>query len=149
MINEVYSTKLLALAGNIPRNGRLEDPDATATAQAKLCGSKLTVDIKLDSGGRVSDYAHEVKACALGQAAASAVAAQIVGASRDEIEQAHAQMTRMLKEGAGTPKGRFADLQYLEPVKDYPARHASTMLVLNALLEAYAKLDIEPLPRGD
>ncbi|MEO1748931.1 MAG: iron-sulfur cluster assembly scaffold protein, partial [Pseudomonadota bacterium] len=126
---------------NIPRNGRLEYPDASATAHSKLCGSQLTVDIKVDEAGQITDYAHEVKACALGQAAASAVASHIIGASRGEVERAHDQMAAMLKRGAEPPDGRFGELKYLEPVKDYPARQASTMLVLSALVDAFAQLD--------
>ncbi|MEL6202498.1 MAG: iron-sulfur cluster assembly scaffold protein [Pseudomonadota bacterium] len=141
MINEIYNSKLLALAGNIPRNGRLQRPDATGTARSKLCGSELTVDIKTDDTGQITDYAHEVKACALGQAAASVVASQIIGASRQEVERAYGQMAAMLKQGGKPPDGRFVDLKYLEPVKDYPARQASTMLVLSALVDAFAQLD--------
>ncbi|MEO0542581.1 MAG: iron-sulfur cluster assembly scaffold protein [Pseudomonadota bacterium] len=141
MINEVYNSKLLALAGNITRTGRLDGPDASAKAHSKLCGSELTVDIVIDDRGCVKDYAHMVKACALGQATASIVATNVIGASRSEIEQAHKQMKAMLKEGAAPPDGRFSDLKYLEPVKDYPARHASTMLALEALMDAYRQLD--------
>ncbi|MEN0000060.1 MAG: iron-sulfur cluster assembly scaffold protein [Pseudomonadota bacterium] len=140
MINEVYNSKLLALAGNIKPNSTLDSPDATAAAVSKLCGSRITVQININDAGAVTDYAHDVKACALGQAAASAVAAEIIGASRDEVEQAQAQMRAMLKDGQGTPTGRFAELKYLQPVRDYPARHASTMLVLDALVDAYAQI---------
>ena len=125
MIDDLYSAKVLRLAANLPRAGRLAAPDASVEKIAKLCGSRVVIDVVMD-GDRVADFAQEVKACALGQAAASVLGAQVVGATLDELETARAQLRAMLKTGGPAPDGRFADLALLEPVKDYPARHAST-----------------------
>ncbi|MDB5423656.1 MAG: NifU-like protein involved in Fe-S cluster formation [Phenylobacterium sp.] len=135
MIDDLYSAKLLKLAGNMPRAGRLAAPDASSEKIAKLCGSRVLVDVIVE-GDRVADFAQEVKACALGQAAASVLGSNVVGASLEELETARRQLRAMLKEGAAAPDGRFADLALLGPVKDYPARHASTMLAFEAVTEA-------------
>ncbi|MEM1377753.1 MAG: iron-sulfur cluster assembly scaffold protein [Pseudomonadota bacterium] len=137
MINDVYNRKLLSLAGNIAPNGRLPAPDASATAHSKLCGSHISIDIRVDrETSTITGYAHEVKACALGQAAAAVVAQQIVGAHFDDARKAREQLSAMLKSDGDVPQGRFEDLKYLQPVKDYPARHASTLLALDALNKA-------------
>jgi NifU-like protein involved in Fe-S cluster formation len=135
MIDDLYSAKLLKLAANMPHAGRLAAPGASVEKVAKLCGSRVIVDVIVD-GERVSDFAQEVKACALGQAAASVLGSQVVGASLDELETARRQLRAMLKDGGPAPDGRFAELAMLEPVKDYPARHASTMLAFEAVTEA-------------
>lgn len=134
MIDDVYNSRILELAGNIPRIGRLDSADASATAHSKLCGSTVTVDLKL-ADGVVSDFAHEVKACALGQASSSVMASHIVGATPDELRAVRETMRRMLKENGAPPSGRFEDLKYLEPVRDYKARHASTMLTFDAVVD--------------
>ncbi|WP_370673724.1 iron-sulfur cluster assembly scaffold protein [Pleomorphomonas sp. PLEO] len=133
MLDDVYNAHILELAGNIGRVGRLAGPDATATRHSKLCGSRITVDLRLE-GDVVADYAHEVKACALGQAAAAVMAKNVVGATSAELRQARDEMFAMLKEGAAPPAGRFAELRYLEPVRDFKARHTSTMLVFEAVV---------------
>jgi NifU-like protein involved in Fe-S cluster formation len=136
MLNEVYNSRILELAGNIPRIGRLTSPDATATAHSKLCGSTVTVDLKMD-GETVTDFAHDVKACALGQASSSIVARNIVGAKADELRHLREDVRRMLKENAAPPTyGRWADIAVLEPVRDYKARHASTLLTFDAVVSA-------------
>jgi NifU-like protein involved in Fe-S cluster formation len=135
MIDDLYSGKLLALAANMPRTGRLAAPDASVEKVAKLCGSRVLVDVVVD-GDRVADFAQEVKACALGQAAASVLGSHVVGASFAELELARNQFRAMLKDGAPAPDGRFSDLAMLAPVKDYPARHASTLLAFEAVTEA-------------
>lgn len=140
MLDDIYNKRILEFAGNIPRLGRLDDPDASATAHSRLCGSTVTIDLKMD-GDRVADFAHEVKACALGQASSSIMARHIVGASADELRAARAEMLRMLKEGGAPPAGRFADLAFLEPVRDYKARHASTMLTFDAVVDALDQVD--------
>jgi NifU-like protein involved in Fe-S cluster formation len=140
MLNEVYNAKILELAGNIPRIGRLEAPDATATAHSRLCGSTVTVDVKM-ADGRVSDFAHEVRACALGQASSSIMARTIVGATPDELREVREAMRRMLKENGPPPDGKWADLKFLEPVRDYKARHASTMLTFDAVVEAVGQVE--------
>ena len=135
MIDDVYNAKILGFAGNIERIGRLDAPDASAKAHSKLCGSTVVVDLKV-TGDEVTDYAHDVKACALGQASSAIVAANIIGATGDELRQTRTQMQNMLKEGGSPPEGRFADLKYLQPVKDHKARHASTLLVFDAVVDA-------------
>ena len=135
MIDELYSGKILALAANMPRAGRLAAPDASAEKVAKLCGSRIVVDVVMD-GDRVADFAQEVKACALGQAAAAVLGSQVIGARAGEIELALSAFRAMLKDGASAPTGRFSDLSMLEPVKDYPPRHASTLLAFEATAEA-------------
>ena len=140
MIDDVYNAHILELAGNIPRIGRLEAPDSSATAHSKLCGSTVTIDLKVE-GGHVSDFAHEVKACALGQASSSVMARNIVGATPDELRTVRNEMRAMLKENGAPPQGRFADLKYLEPVRDYKARHASTMLTFDAVVTALDEIE--------
>jgi NifU-like protein involved in Fe-S cluster formation len=135
MIDDLYSAKVLALAANLPRLGRLPSPDASVERVSKLCGSRVLVDVVVE-GDRVADYAQEVKACALGQAAASVVGANVVGASLPELEVTRERFRAMLKAGGPPPEGRFADLSMLAPVKDYPARHASTLLAIEAVTEA-------------
>nr|WP_210315165.1 iron-sulfur cluster assembly scaffold protein [Aurantimonas sp. DM33-3] len=139
VIDDVYNARILELAGNIPRIGRLEAPDASATAHSKLCGSTVTIDLKL-ADGVVADFAHEVKACALGQASSSVMASHVVGATPEELRATRETMRRMLKENGAPPEGRFADLKYLEPVREYKARHASTMLTFDAVVDALDKI---------
>jgi NifU-like protein involved in Fe-S cluster formation len=135
MIDELYSAKILGLVANMPRAGRLERADASAERVSKLCGSRITVDVAV-ADGRVADFAQSVQACALGQAAAAILGANVIGASLPEIEAARDALLAMLKSGGAPPEGRFADLVVLQPVKDYPARHASTMLAFEAAAAA-------------
>ena len=135
MIDELYSAKILKAAANMPRAGRLAAPDASAEKVSKLCGSRVLVDVRLEDG-RVADYAQEVKACALGQAAAAIMGEHAIGASVEEIESGRDALRAMLKSGGTPPEGRFADLAMLAPVKDYPPRHASTLLAFEATAEA-------------
>jgi len=140
MLDDIYNSRILELAGNIPRIGRLEHPDATARAHSRLCGSTVTVDLKMD-GDVVTDFAHEVKACALGQASSSIMARHIVGAHADELRAVRQQMLKMLKENGPPPTGRFEELKFLEPVRDYKARHASTMLTFDAVVDALDQIE--------
>ncbi|HEX3441724.1 MAG TPA: iron-sulfur cluster assembly scaffold protein [Pseudolabrys sp.] len=140
MINDVYNARILELAGNIPRLGRLPAPDASATAHSKLCGSTVTIDLTL-ADGAVSDFAHDVKACALGQASSSIMARHVVGAKPAELRELRETMRKMLKENGPTPAGRWADLAVLEPVRDYKARHASTMLTFDAVVSALDQIE--------
>jgi len=140
MIDDVYNRKILAFAGNIDRIGRLENPDATATAHSKLCGSTVTIDLKMDNG-IVIDFAHDVKACALGQASSSIMAQHVVGATSQELRVVRDQMLKMLKENGKPPDGKWADLALLEPVRDYKARHASTMLTFDAVVDAIGQIE--------
>jgi NifU-like protein involved in Fe-S cluster formation len=135
MLNDVYNRRILELAADIPRLGRLAAPDATATAHSKLCGSTVTVDLALRDGV-VADFAHEVRACALGQASSSVMGALIVGSTPDELRAVREAMRRMLKENGAPPEGRWAELKVLEPVRDYKARHASTLLTFDAVVDA-------------
>lgn len=147
MIDDLYSAKLLKLAANMPRAGRLPTPDARSEKIAKLCGSRVTVDVVVE-GDRVADFAQDVKACALGQASASVLGEHVLGASLAEIEMARDQFRAMLKQGADAPVGRFADLSMLAPVKDYPARHASTLLAFEAAAEAVRRAVERTSPAG-
>ena len=141
MIDDVYNAKILGFAGNIPRIGRLEAPYATAKAHSKICGSTVTVDLKMDEDV-VTDFSHVVKACALGQASSSIMAQHVVGATSDELRAVRNAMLKMLKENGAPPEGeRFADLKYLEPVRDYKARHASTMLTFDAVVDAIDQIE--------
>jgi NifU-like protein involved in Fe-S cluster formation len=135
MIDELYSARILSLAANMPRAGRLAAPDGSAEKVAKLCGSRVVVDVAME-GDRVVDFAQDVKACALGQAAASVLGARVVGATSSEIEMARDAFRAMLKAGGPPPEGRFSDLAMLEPVKDYAPRHASTLLAFEATVDA-------------
>jgi NifU-like protein involved in Fe-S cluster formation len=135
MIDDLYSARILKLVANIPHAGRLPAPDASAEKISKLCGSRILVDVKVKDG-RVADFAQEVKACALGQAAAAVLGTHVIGAHLDEIEMARDALRAMLKANGPAPGGRFSELAVLEAVKDYPARHASTMLAFEAAAEA-------------
>jgi NifU-like protein involved in Fe-S cluster formation len=146
MLNEVYNKRIIELAGSIPRIGRLPSADASATAHSKLCGSTVTVDLKMD-GDTVTDFAHEVKACALGQASSSIMARNVVGAKADELRAMRETVRKMLKENGAPPaSGKWADIAVLEPVRDYKARHASTMLTFDAVVDAIGQIEAG---RGD
>lgn len=135
MIDDLYSAKILKLAANLPRAGRLPAPGASAERVSKLCGSKAVVDVVVRDGVIV-DYAQDVKACALGQAVAGIVGEHIIGATVQEVEAARDALKAMLKQGGPAPTGRFADLALMAPVADYPPRHASTLVAIEAAAEA-------------
>ena len=139
MIDDLYSTRILTLAANLPHAGRLPVPDGTGERVAKLCGSKATVDVVLDADGCVADFAQDVKACALGQAAAGVVGEVVIGATTEELQSARDAMLAMLKSGGEGPEGRFEGLRALKQVADYPARHASTMVAIEATLDAVSQ----------
>lgn len=140
MLDDIYNTRILEFAGNIPRSGRLSDPDATAKAHSRLCGSTVTVDLKMQDG-RVSDFAHEVKACALGQASSAIMARTVIGSTPEELREVRKTMQNMLKEDGPPPDGRWADLRFLEPVRGYKARHASTLLTFDAVVDAVDQIE--------
>ncbi len=142
MLDDIYNAKILELAGNIPRIGRLAEPDASARAHSRLCGSTVTIDLKM-ADGKVSDFAHDVKACALGQASSSIMARNVIGSTPDELRELRETMRRMLKENGAPPDGRWSDLKYLEPVRDYRARHASTMLTFDAVVDAVNQIEAQ------
>jgi len=140
MINDIYNKRIIELAGSIPRLGRLEGADASATAHSKLCGSTVTVDLKMD-GPVVTDFAHDVKACALGQASSSIMARNVVGSNAQELRELRETVRKMLKENGAPPEGKWADIAVLEPVRDYKARHASTLLTFDAVVDAIGKIE--------
>src|SRR6476659_11432802 len=138
--DDIYSQRILELAANMTRVERLPHPDATATAHSKLCGSRVTVDLSM-RGDVVTDYGQSVKACLLGQTSAAVMGREIVGSTATELRAVGAAMRAMLKAGGPPPTGRWADLAVLQPVKDYKARHASTLLVFDAVEAALAKAE--------
>lgn len=140
MLNDIYNKKIIELAGNIPRLGRLADPDASATAHSKLCGSTVKVDLKMQDGV-VSDFAHDVKACALGQASSSIMARHVIGSNATELRELRETVRKMLKENGAPPQGKWEDIAMLEPVRDYKARHASTMLTFDAVVDAIGQIE--------
>jgi NifU-like protein involved in Fe-S cluster formation len=137
---DIYTQRILELAAAIPRTRRLAAPEASVTAHSKLCGSTVTVDLSME-GEVVTDYGQSVKACLLGQAAASVMGREIVGSSVGELRAVGAAMRKMLKQEGPPPDGKWADLAMLEPVRDYRARHASTLLVFDAVEEAIQKIE--------
>jgi NifU-like protein involved in Fe-S cluster formation len=139
-LDDLYGNKILELAAAIPHLERLEHPDATATAHSKLCGSTITVDVAVEDG-RVAAYGQTVKACLLGQASASVMGREVIGSTPAELREVGRAMRRMLKEDGPPPTGRWADLAALQPVKDYKARHASTLLVFDAVERALADIE--------
>lgn len=136
MIDELYSARILSLAANLPHAGRLPAPEGTGERVAKLCGSRAIVDVVLDDQGRVAAFAQDVKACALGQAAAGVLGQSVIGATGQEVRDARDAMSAMLKSGGDGPEGRFEGLRALRQVADYPARHASTLVAVEATLDA-------------
>ena len=140
MIDDVYNAKILGFAGNIGRIGRLPHPDASARAHSKLCGSTVTVDLTMQDGV-VTDFAHDVKACALGQASSSIMASHVVGSTAGELRELRETVRKMLKENGSPPQGKWADISLLEPVRDYKARHASTMLTFDAVVDAIGQIE--------
>jgi NifU-like protein involved in Fe-S cluster formation len=139
MLSDIYNKRILELAADIPRLGRLSAPDASAKAHSRLCGSTVVIDLALRDG-RVSDFAHDVKACALGQASSSLMARHVIGATPAELIDLRSVMHRMLRENGPPPSGKFADFAALEPVRDYKPRHASTMLTFDAVADALAQV---------
>jgi NifU-like protein involved in Fe-S cluster formation len=149
MLNEVYNRRIIELAGTIPRIGRLAEPDASATAVSRLCGSTVTVDLKM-TGDKVSDFAHEVKACALGQASSSIMASHVIGSSAAELRALREDVRKMLKENGKPPAaGKWADIAVLEPVRDYKARHASTLLTFDAVVDAINQIEAKRTGKSD
>ncbi len=140
MLDDVYNKRILALAANIPLLQRLPSPDATARAHSKLCGSTVTVDVTME-GDVVTGFGHEVKACALGQASSSIMARHVVGSTAEELRRVREQARAILKENAEPPVGKWADLAVLVPVRDFKARHASTMLTFDAVVDAIDQIE--------
>ena len=141
-LDEIYSSRILEVAGNIPRTKRLEGPNATATAHSKLCGSTISVDLVMESG-EITGFGQEVKACLLGQASASIVASHVVGATGEEMREIGERMREMLKQNGPPPTGKWKDLEILQPVRDFKARHASTLLIFDAVEDAINQIETQ------
>jgi len=139
-LSDLYSQKILDLAGNAPQPGRLADADASARKVSRVCGSTIEVDVVV-RGGVITAYGHEISACALGQTSAAVVAREIVGTPIEQFRQVSRQMHAMLKDNGAPPDGKWSDLRYLEPVREYRARHMSTLLVFDAVVEAIEKAE--------
>lgn len=135
MIDDIYNRKILDFAGNIGALGHLDAPDGSASAHSKLCGSTVHVELCLDKG-IVTDFAHEVKACALGQASSAIMARHVVGSTADELRELRQRMAAMLKMNGPPPEGKWSEFECLIPVRDYKARHASTLLTFEAVTKA-------------
>jgi len=138
--DDIYSQSILELAAAMPRTARLAAPQATARAHSKLCGSTVTVDLAME-GDLVTDYGQSVKACLLGQSAASVMGREIIGSTAAELRAVGSAMRRMLKEEGAPPHGKWRDLAVLEPVRGYKARHASTLLVFDAVEDAISQIE--------
>ncbi len=145
MLNEIYNKEILRYAADIHHIGKLEHPGASATAHSKLCGSKVRVDLSMEDGV-ISEFAQDVKACALGQASSSIMSRHVLGSSGDELRRVRKEMYAMLKEGGSPPNGRWEDLKILEPVKDFKARHASTLLTFDAVCDAVSQIEAATAP---
>ena len=140
MLNEIYNRRILELAADIPRLGRLASPDASATARSRLCGSTVTVDLAME-GDVVTAFAHEVKACALGQASSAIMGRLVVGSTARELREIREAASRLLKANGEPPQGKWEDLKVLEPLRDYKARHASVLLTFDAVVDALDQIE--------
>ena len=146
MLNDIYSRRILELAADIPHLGRLPEPDASATARSKLCGSTVTVYVKLD-GNVVTAFAHEVQACALGQASSSIMGRNIIGSTIEELRDIRDAASRLLKDQGKPPEGKWEDLKALEPLRDYRVRHASILLTFEAVVDALDQVEARRIER--
>lgn len=132
---KLYSGRILELAAEIPLTDRLEAPQASVKKRSPLCGSTVTVDLVMKDG-RVADFGQDVKACALGQASAAVLGAQVIGRTAGEITRARDQLKAMLTQNGPVPDAPFDGYEVLLPARDYRNRHASIMLALEATAEA-------------
>jgi NifU-like protein involved in Fe-S cluster formation len=146
-LDEIYSSRILEVAGNIPRTKRLESPAATATAHSKLCGSTISVDLEMENG-KITGFGQDVKACLLGQASASIVASHVIGATGEEMKEIGETMRKMLKQNGPPPTGKWKDLEILQPVRDFKARHASTLLIFDAIEDAIDQIEVQDRTTG-
>lgn len=140
MIDEIYNDKILGYAAHIDKIGRLPHPDATAQKHSRICGSTVTVDLKMENG-IVTDFAHIVRACALGQASSSLMASHIIGLTAGELRNLRQTIWLMLTEDGPVPDGKFADFACLQPIKDYKARQPSTMLTFDAVVDCIDQIE--------
>lgn len=137
---KLYSARILALAADMPRTARLNAPDATVKRRSPLCGSTVTVDVRVEDG-RIADYAQDVKACALGQAAAAVVGNAVIGCTKAQVDTALAELKAMLTADGPAPAAPFDGLEVLRPAREYKNRHASILLALEATAEAMAQAE--------
>ncbi|CAF26048.1 iron-sulfur cluster assembly scaffold protein [Bartonella quintana] len=140
MIDNIYSDKILEYAAHLSKIGRLNNPDATSKKHARLCGSTITVDLKIEND-IVTDFAHEVRACVLGQAAASLLAFHIIGQTTQNLKMLHETIYHMLTEDGPPPAAPFEAFSCLQPIKDYKARHTSTMLIFDAVIDCIQQVE--------
>ena len=140
MIDEIYNDKILGYAAHIDKIVRLHHPDATAQKHSRICGSTVTVDLKMENG-IVTDFAHIVRACALGQASSSLMASHIIGLTAGELRNLRQTIWLMLTEDGPAPDGKFADFACLQPIKDYKARQPSTMLTFDAVVDCIDQIE--------
>ncbi len=140
MLDSVYNSKIIEYAGNIQNIGELEDAHAKSRVHSKLCGSTVDVSLKMEAE-TVTEFAHKVKACALGQAASSMMARVVVGSTADELRELRNTMYKMLKENGEAPAGKFEEFKFLEPVKEYKARHASALLTFDAVVNCIDEIE--------
>ncbi|WP_299280640.1 iron-sulfur cluster assembly scaffold protein [uncultured Tateyamaria sp.] len=132
---KLYSNRILALAADIPHHARLPDPDASVKKRSPLCGSTVTVDVNV-ADGKIVGFGQDVKACALGQAAAAVAGGAIIGRTLDEVIVARDSLRAMLKSGGPVPSAPFDGFEVLEPAREYKNRHASILLSIEATVEA-------------
>ncbi|TRL41940.1 iron-sulfur cluster assembly scaffold protein [Rhizobium straminoryzae] len=146
-MDDIYNSRILELAGNIPLTGPMDGADASSEKHSKLCGSRVRVFLKMQDGA-IAAFSHQVRACALGQASSSVMARHVVGATAEEVRAAREAMLAMLKEGGEGPDGRFEEMRVLKPVKDYKARHASTMLTFDAVVDCLDQIEAGQVARA-
>lgn len=139
-LSDLYSDKIIEIAGQLPITTPLAAPDAKSRRVSRVCGSVVEVELNLKNG-KVSDYAHEISACALGQTSSSIMAAHILGSTPDDLRNVRMQMYAMLKEDGTPPEGAWEDLRYLEPVRTYRARHTSTLLIFDAVVDCLDEIE--------
>ena len=139
-LSDLYSQKILDLAGNAQHPPRLDSPQGSARKVSRVCGSAIEVDLNIENG-LIMAYGHDVSACALGQTSAAVVAREIVGTPVKQFREVRDQMHAMLKDNGAPPAGKWSDLGYLEPVREYRARHMSTLLVFDAVVAAIEKAE--------
>lgn len=141
LLENLYNERIISFAANIAHIGHLPNPDISAKAVSRLCGSQIKIELCLDAGFRVSEFAHQVEACILGQASAAIVAENIIGSTKDELRALGKTMRLMLQEGGLAPQGKWQALEILQPVIDYKTRHGSIMLIFDALRLGFNKLE--------
>jgi len=134
----LYNSTILRLATAIPHQKRLTDPDATSEKRSPVCGSRVTVDVRLGADGRVGALGQEVRACALGQASAALMGEHAIGRSAGELAAARDALADFLA-GKREDPGEWPGLEIFAPARPHTARHASIRLAFEAVAEAAAR----------